>query len=216
VEEILSKAGEPAAQLAQQVSNALTSADFAQAAQANAQLSALNLDAPLQLYCAYVRVRLATYQGHKLEAFDVLEQIEQPYASLGSPGAWERQWYVLSWLTLPFACQYPIDIFYLHHQALALPQQVARLRCLARAVRYGVQFKDYPYMAFVLEHPSAQLPEGGDPYYMSIIHFLLAAHQRQLSELDGAKASLLRASNSPLQEFSTQQLFDQFAHLSEY
>ncbi len=213
VEEYFTKYGDSIARLARQISSALTAADFAQAAQANAELERLEFSPGLRLFMVCNRVRLAAYQARQLEAFDVLEQIEQPFAELNQPGVWEKQWYVLSWLTLPFACKYPIDIFYMHHLAQELPELVMRQRCLARAVRYGVQFKDHPYMLYVLEHPGAKLPEGGDPYYAALVTFLLRTYQRRSAEMAAVIDSLERTATTPLQEHSVRQLVAQYSHL---
>jgi hypothetical protein len=213
VEEYFSQFGDTVARLTRQIADAINAADFRQAMQDNDALGRHELPPAMQLYVVCNRIRLAAYQSRRLEPFDVLEQIEQPFAELNRPGTWERQWYVLSWLTLPFACKYPIDIFYMHHLAQELPELVMRQRCLARAVRYGVQFKDHPYLAFVLEHPAAKMPEGGDPYYSALITFLLSTYQRHSGEMAGVIESLQRSAVTPLQEHSVKQLVAQYGHL---
>lgn len=213
MEEVLTQAGTAVAELARQVTDKLTAADFAGAGTAVDELLELQLSPSLRLFTVCAKIRLAAYEGRPLAVFDVLEEIEQPYAELSSPGAWEQQWYLLSWLNLPFACEYPIDIFYLHDLAQTLPQLVMRQRCLARAVRYGVQFKDHPYMSFVLEHPAARMPAGGDPYYTALTGFLTRVYQRQHGDLAQAFASLQRSSTTPLQQYSTGKLSATYSHL---
>jgi hypothetical protein len=213
VEEILTQAGDAVARLVQQVIDKLNAADFAGAGAAVGELNSMALTPPMRLFAACHRIRLAVYENRPLAVFDVLEEIEQPYAEMKAPGGLEKQWYVLSWLSLPFACGYPIDIFYLHDLAQSLPQLVMRQRCMARAVRYGVQFKDHPYMSFVLEHPAARMPEGGAPYYTALTGFLTRVYERRIGELREAFESLSRSATSPLEQYSTAQFAASYSHL---
>jgi hypothetical protein len=213
VEEVIGLDGPEAAALVQRTLESLAATDFRAAEEATSDLLARPVSAPLRLFAACTRIRLAEYQAQQLHAFDVLEQIEQAYAETRSHSPWETQWYVLGWLTLPFACRYPIDVFYLHHLALSLPEPVQRQRCSALAVRYAVEFKDHQYVSFALERPAAQMLAGGDPYYSAIIAFLLAVYRRDTSALAGLAGSLERAASTPLQGLSAQKLITQYGHL---
>jgi len=212
VEEVFEHEVEDAAALARLANSAINQANFTEADKAICALRQLELTPEMQLFALQSRLRLAELMGRKLEACEAVETIEQAYHGIAQPGGWVQHWYVYAWLILPFACGYPVDIFYLHHLSQELPQVVMRQRCVARAVQHGVQQYDHNFMAFILDGFESR-PLQGDPYYRSKVCFLIDIYHRDYSRLRIDADNFKRSASSPLQEHAAAMLIRQYSHL---
>jgi len=197
----------------QEIQQSLEQAEFARAREtAQGMLNDSAGDAE-RVYALLALMQVDVYTDQRREIDADLSQLEVLRARSSQTSDWSWQWYIQAWYTAPLVTDHPIDAHYLYHLCQKLQTAAERQQCLIDAIRYGVNYDEYPFVYRLASEHNSDMYWLADTYYRGMFAALLAAFKREGSELAQELDGLRRAAGTPLKQFETERIAEQYREI---